>query len=263
VKRFRYDVHALSGAYAVNAIDDDLEREKFERHLRRCQQCAGEVGSLTETAGRLGLAASQPPPDHLRDNVLSLVSQTRQLPPLVEPDGQPGRETARQDPARSRSARQPWSARRQNLVLAFGTASFAVVVALVITLVSVFHQLDVSRARDAALTAVLTAPDSRARNQTTTAGIRATVVYSLRKHAMIFTPHELPPLPAGKTYELWLIGPPQVRPAGLIAAGQASLGNPILASGVVRGDEVGVTVEPAGGSKKPTTTPVLVIPLSA
>lgn len=257
MKRFREELHALSGAYAVDAIDSDDEREKFERHLRRCQQCAGEVRGLAETAGKLGLAAAAPPPEQLRDNVLSIVSRTRQLPPIVEPDRQP---RERPDSAR---ARQPWSAGRQNLVLAFGSAGFAVAIALAITLVSIWHQLDASTARNAALTAVLSAPDSRARNQTTSAGIRATVVYSLHRHAMIFTPHELPPLPPGKIYELWLIGPPVVRPAGLLAAGQASLATPILATGVVRGDEVGLTVEPAGGTKKPTTTPLLVIPLSS
>lgn len=256
MKRFRHDLHALSGAYAVDAIDDDLERERFERHLHRCQQCAGEVRGLTETAGKLGLAASSPPPDQLRDNVLSLVSQTRQLSPVVELDQ---RRSARQ--AASRTSRS-WSARRQNLVLAFASVSFSVAVALAITAVSIWHQLDVSRSRDAALTAVLTAPDSRARNQTTSAGIRATVVYSLRQHAMIFTPHELPPLPTGKIYELWLIGPSAIRPAGLLASGSAALSKPILATGVNRGDEVGITVEPAGGTRQPTTKPIFAIPLS-
>ena len=80
--------------------------------------------------------------------------------------------------------------------------------------------------------------------ETVSAGGRATVVYSLRRHAMIFTPHQLPPLPAGKVYELWLIGPPVVRPAGLLPTGPGASA-PILASGVVRGDEVGLTIEPA------------------
>jgi hypothetical protein len=34
----------------------------------------------------------------------------------------------------------------------------------------------------------------------------------------------------------------------------------LLASAVHSGDRIGITVEPAGGTKQPTTTPVAVIP---
>jgi hypothetical protein len=36
----------------------------------------------------------------------------------------------------------------------------------------------------------------------------------------------------------------------------------VLASGLTVGDKVGVTVEPAGGSSSPTTTPIVVLTLS-
>ena len=49
-----YDVHALSGAYAVDALDD-LERAAFERHLAECPECRAEVDSLREAASLLGL----------------------------------------------------------------------------------------------------------------------------------------------------------------------------------------------------------------
>jgi anti-sigma-K factor RskA len=35
----------------------------------------------------------------------------------------------------------------------------------------------------------------------------------------------------------------------------------VLATGVVKGDTLGLTVEPAGGSAQPTTTPILALPL--
>jgi anti-sigma-K factor RskA len=80
---------------------------------------------------------------------------------------------------------------------------------------------------------------------------------------MVFTSHGLPPLPPGKVYQLWFIGPPTVRSAGLLPAAQAGQAGPVLASGLVRGDEIGLTVEPAGGTRKPTTTPILIIKLRA
>ncbi|MFC6343639.1 zf-HC2 domain-containing protein, partial [Nocardioides hankookensis] len=46
------DIHALVGAYAVDAVDD-LERAAFERHLAECADCRDEVASLREAAGLL------------------------------------------------------------------------------------------------------------------------------------------------------------------------------------------------------------------
>jgi hypothetical protein len=36
-----------------------------------------------------------------------------------------------------------------------------------------------------------------------------------------------------------------------------------VATGYVKGYKLGVTVEPAGGTLKPTTTPIVAMPLSA
>jgi anti-sigma-K factor RskA len=67
----------------------------------------------------------------------------------------------------------------------------------------------------------------------------------------------LPALPAGKVYQFWLIKGKSAVSAGLLpqtAAGQPAT---LLASEVIQGDALGLTVEPAGGSKTPTTTPIL------
>ena len=37
----------------------------------------------------------------------------------------------------------------------------------------------------------------------------------------------------------------------------------MLAAGLVTGDSVGVTVEPAGGTSRPTTSPIVVMSLQA
>ena len=46
------DIHALSGAYAVDAVDD-IERAEFERHLATCADCREEVASFRATAVQL------------------------------------------------------------------------------------------------------------------------------------------------------------------------------------------------------------------
>lgn len=251
MKLLRADLHALTGAYAVDAISDEIERDRFERHMHRCQQCTGEVRGLTETATRLAFGVSRPPPPAMRANVLTAVSQTRQLPPVVDS----GR------PRASRARTAWWSTRLPMLSYTFAAAAVGVVIVLAIVLAGTRHRLDQAQQRNSALAAVLSAPDSRSVTQATSDGGRATLTYSLRRHAMIFSSHGLPPLPSGKVYELWLIGPPQTRPAGLLTAGQAGQAGPVYASDVAPGDTFGVTVEPAGGTKMPTTQPILLITL--
>jgi len=110
---------------------------------------------------------------------------------------------------------------------------------------------------------VLEAPDARAVTERTSLGGTATVVYSHARHALILTSAHLPPPPRGKVYELWLLGPPQVRAAGLLPTTARGHTTPVLVNGVVHGDQIGMTVEPAGGTSRPTTKPVLVLPLRA
>ena len=71
----------------------------------------------------------------------------------------------------------------------------------------------------------------------------------------------LPALPAGKVYQLWLIGKTKTVSAGLLPPATSGRTPAVLASGVVKGDTLGLTVEPAPGSTQPTTTPILALPL--
>jgi anti-sigma-K factor RskA len=64
----------------------------------------------------------------------------------------------------------------------------------------------------------------------------------------------LPPAPAGKTYEAWVIRDDAIRPAGLFSGGDgASVVE--LSRRVPRGSVIGVTVERAGGAPQPTQKP--------
>ncbi len=245
MRLLHHDLHILTGAYAVDAIHDETELDRFERHLRRCKPCDSEVRGLAGTAARLALAASRPPPPQLRGRVLAAVARTRQLPPATD----------RRAPRRTRPGRMP------RLTWTVAAASLAVILVLAVAVFRIQHQLDQARSRDRAIAAVLAAPDARAVTQVTSVGGTATVVFSLARHSMIFTSAGLPPLPSGRVYELWLMGSPRVRPAGLLAAGPAGRSVPVLAGGLVRGDQVGLTVEPPGGTRQPTTTPVLVMTL--
>jgi hypothetical protein len=244
----RHDLHTLTGAYVLDAVEP-AEQARFEHHLRRCKPCGHEVRGLAETATGLAMAVAMEPPAQLKERVLSAVAVTRPLPPAAD-----RRHRARE------ALRQAWIPR---LAVAVAAVSVAVAVALGAVGLSTRHELDSARAQNQAISAVLAAPDARIITQATTVGGTATVVVSRAEQKIIFTTAGLPPLPAAKVYELWLIGPPQIRRAGLLPAPSAGKTSPLLASGLVAGDKVGVTVEPAGGTSKPTTTPILLMSLPA
>lgn len=62
--------------------------------------------------------------------------------------------------------------------------------------------------------------------------------------------------PAGKTYEAWVMSDHVARPAGLFSGATPTTVLPLRIP-VPAGTRVGVTIEPAGGSRHPTRTPLL------
>jgi hypothetical protein len=250
VRFLRHDLHTLTGAYVLDAIEP-AEQARFEHHLRRCKPCGHEVRGLAETATGLAMAVAMPPPPQVKERVLAAVAVTRQLPPATEHS------------RRARTALRPGWWWTPWLAGTVAVACLAVAVVLGVAGLSTRRELDRARAQNQAIAAVLAAPDVRIVTQASAVGGTATVVVSRAERKMIFTTAGLPRLPAAKVYELWLIGPPQIRRAGLLPAPSAGKTPPLLASGLVAGDKVGVTVEPAGGTSKPTTTPILLMSLPA
>jgi anti-sigma-K factor RskA len=137
--------------------------------------------------------------------------------------------------------------------------SLAAAVALAVITVSTNDSLNTERARNQEIAAVLAAPDARIVSGPTSAGGTATVVASHQAGKIVFTSAGLKVLPSTQVYELWFLGPGTARPAGLVPVAVAGSTAPVLASGLAIGDSVGVTVEPAGGTTTPTTTPIVVL----
>jgi hypothetical protein len=101
---------------------------------------------------------------------------------------------------------------------------------------------------------VVTAPDARIETTRATAGGTVTIVASARLGEAVVTAADMPGLPTREVYQAWVISPSGARSAGLLGSGQ------LLASGVRPADQIGITVEPAGGTTHPTSTPVAVLP---
>jgi len=238
-------MHALSGVYALDAVDG-RDRDRFEHHLARCPSCRIEVHGLQETATRFALAVSAPPPAQLKIQVMAAAARTRQLSPLpdVRPLPAPG----------------PGWLRR----FAVPVAAACLVLAIVLgTLLAISRsQLGAERAQQREIAAVLNAPGARIVRGRTALGGSATVVVAPKLHRLVFTSTGLPSLPGSEVYQLWVIAPAgTATSAGLLARAADGSTVPVLASGLAAGDRIGVTVEPAGGTTKPTTTPVVVIAL--
>jgi hypothetical protein len=62
-------------------------------------------------------------------------------------------------------------------------------------------------------------------------------------------------------YELWLMQPGADRPAGLLPMPKHGMSGPVVATGLRAGDRLGLTVEPAHGSRRPTSPMILVLAL--
>jgi anti-sigma-K factor RskA len=258
VKVLRRDPHSLSGAYALDALEDS-EREHFEQHLQRCQDCQQEVRGLRDTATQLALAVARMPPPQLKGLVLEAAARTGQNPPVSE-----HRAGAQPRHARAqRRARAPRLARVPRLLgVAATAAAVAVAVVLGFTEAATQHRLDRAQAQEQAIVAVLNAPDAKIVVNRVSGGGTATVVFSRHSHKMIFTTAGLPPLAASKVYELWVLAPHAARPAGLLPAPSEGRTAPLLAAGLGRGDSAAVTIEPAGGTSQPTSKPIVAIPLT-
>ena len=196
----------------------------------------------------LAFAADAEPPPELRDRVLAAAARTRQLPPEIKTHARPRR-------TRSWAPWVPWIS---------GVVAAASIVAAVLfgfAHVHTQHELNQAQAENQAISLLLSSPQVTLLSHSTTKGGVATVVLAAARHQLVVVTNDLPALPAGKVYQLWLINKKKTVSAGLLPPATSGRTAPVLASGVVKGDALGLTVEPAPGSVKPTTTPILALPL--
>ena len=245
------DLHTLTGAYALDALDD-AERGAFEAHLPDCDECRHEVEGFLATTAMLGVAVAEHPPAHLKGTVLDIVARTRQdAPSAAEPV--PTRRDNVVDLTR-RPARRAWMDR----MLLPAAAVMAIVVAgMSIVVGNLNRRLDaVVPANEIA--AVAAADDLQTWEAELPDGGNVRVVYSATRGEGWFLADGMSATEAGKVYELWLIDDEGPSPAGLFNTADGLAAHAFTGS-VEDVEAIGVTVEPASGSPQPTTDPVVVV----
>lgn len=229
------DVHALSGAYAVDALDD-IERAQFERHLSDCSECRYEVDSLRAGASMLSELEPVAPSPALRSRILAEVATVRPLPPQVVE-------------VRPRRRRFP------TLV-----AAAAAVVAVGVGGGIVYDRLSDNTPTEISFSAterVLEAPDAERYVQRFNDGSRAIVYRSVQLGQAVIVTQGMADPGEGKVYELWLERDGEMVAAGFMPDGPD---NTVLLSGdAATADGVGITVEPEGGSAEPNLDSAVVL----
>lgn len=244
----------LAGAWALDALDDD-ERAAYERRLSSRPEERADADSLRETAARLGSAAAVEPPARLRAGILAAIATTPQEPPA-------GRVL---DLGAARSARAPRAGGRRPSRWSVLVAAAGIVVAGVGVGAGIAAQPDepaAVSAQDAARAEVadlLSVPGAVVSTVRATDGGTATLVRAEGRLGVLTT--GLPAAGDGRGYQLWLANGGDVSSAGMLSVGTGGASATVVDAGTA--DGVGISVEPAGGSEQPTTTPVVFTPLSA
>jgi len=228
--------------YVLGALSDD-EHEAFRRHLDSCAVCREEVAALQVVASALPAAAPQlSAPPALKRRVMASVHEDVRRSATREAVGS----DERGEP--DESARSSWRASRARPRWRPMLASAALAVAVAaIAAIAVFSG-------GGGGTRVI-------RAEVTPHGASASLRVS-GDHAQLDI-SGLPQTPAQRVYEVWVkrSGGPQPTDAlfTVTAHGDATVGVPGSVHGV---KVVMVTSEPLGGSRVPTSAPVIVAHVS-
>ncbi len=245
--------------YALNELHGS-ELEEFEQHLAGCASCRRELQSMRSDLGLLGLSVVGPkPPARSKERLMRAIAG--------EPRGAAG-----SVPAGAVTGRRGFWWQWIPAVVALAVIVFAI--SLRQSNLSLHDQLAELRNRyndqKIQLTQaqenmrLLLAPDAvhvslappKAGKQP-----NATAIVSPSQNRMTLMASNLPPVPAGKAYELWVI-PPQGAPVNAGVFKPDEHGNAIMLDHAmpagVQPKTFALTVEDEAGSDKPTS-PILLL----
>ncbi len=246
----------LLAAYALDAVEA-IEHGQIESHLNQCPRCATQLMALRDVASALGNCVV-PVPERLWSVIssrLSVPEQDEPPPPLWKIAPRAGRT---EKAARS-SAKTPRSRTgRRSLMVAtsVATAAGAAAAVLGLSLVRISDQNQRLQAQigsnPSSAVAALETPGH------TLVSLHAPNHAQLAQFVLLpsgrgyLVSSALPTLTADRTYQLWGIIGGQTISLGLLGPAPTQAAFTVAGSGVP--SQLGVTVEPAGGSVLPTTT---------
>ncbi len=231
----------LKDAYVLGALPDD-ERAAVEAYLALHPERQAEVDDMVGIAGLLALAPpEQEPPADLRRRLMQVVESEAVQPRVAE---------------RSTSSWFGWLG-------GFRNAALGAAAVLVVGLLSwnVLLQGDVQELRGQ----VEEARSANEAQQTreielggtwAEQGARAEVT-ALKDDRAILVVEDMPSMPEDRTGQVWVIHDDKPLPSGLLDP-SGNMAATAITTPLRGADAIAITIEPAGGSDKPTSDPVLV-----
>lgn len=272
------DPALLTGAYALDALSD-AERRDVEAALAASPELLAEADSLAETARALAFAVEPiEPPASLKASLMAAIQTTPQeaapsTPATASADtGQeapiaPVTSVASGGGAASAAARRRWF-QRPAAMISVAAACGVVFLGVGLGAGGALFGQDSGPGTSASQAAsgldqIYAADDFKRSTSQVTGGGTATVVWSdqLGKSAVILD--GVAAAPKDKTYELWYIGSEEsggkIESAGLMNDVDGGVRSAVLSGAKSAGATIGITVEPAGGSAQPTTTPIVAV----
>lgn len=227
-------VNSLIAAYAIGAVPEE-EIPAIRAHILSCEECFAEVESLATSAAALAEAVDPVElPAGFEDRVMQQVSD-------------PARDRVR---ARTKRPTLPSWARLRVPVFAGAAAVMAAL--LVITGLSFSRSLDRQRQYQQVVAALVQDRDAFSMDG---AGGADAVVASTPEGSVLVAV-DLGEAPSNRDYQLWLMKEGVPTPADTFDVSDSVV---VVESrqDLTGFDGAAVTVEPEGGSKAPTTEPVL------
>ena len=231
------ELHTLVGAYALDALTPE-EHEEFEQHLATCANCRAELAELRATAARLSDTTSLAPPPEVKARLMDAVARTKQIRPR------------RVTPLHA-------AGRRMTPMLLAAAAVLAVLVSLGAFFVERGRLTEIQRDQRA-MASVLSAPDVEQRSTRLESGgtVRMLISPSLDQAVVAM---DLPPLGEDQSYQMWRVQAGGPQSAAVMSADSGDSSVTVLVSDLGDTEAIAMTVEPAGGSPRPTTDPVATI----
>jgi anti-sigma-K factor RskA len=223
------EYRSLLAPYALGAIARE-EEAAVRAHLQTCDECRAEAESYAGVVPHLAVVVDEEPlPPDFTDRLMSEATGAARAPELKDREARTG------------------SFRRLLPALAFGAAAIVIVVlgALIVDLRSDLNiQQEVAEG--------LLSDDAMTLEG---AGAQAAMVPT--DEGSVFVARDMQAAPSGRTYQLWFIddGTPTSGGTFDVEDGFATLSTDRSLEGI---DAVAVTLEPAGGSRRPTTEPLMI-----
>ena len=262
----------LAEVYALHALDD-AERDAVDRHLADAppaerSEFEQRVRQARETLAR-SFSAEEEPPAGLFDRIVAALPAQNAGPAAAVPSpdasspvvARPVRENAELPVTDELGAARK---RREERRRPQGTRAWliGVAAAAAIAIGGVGVGAYVANQNDP-LNQVMQAGDVRKATVEVIGGGTASLTLSSSKDAAVVKMNGVPAPPAGKVYQMWLIPKDGSAPVSKGLMDAEALSKPAVVTGIGSAAALGITVEPAGGSKSPTLPTVASAPLGA